>query len=55
MNSETKFISPVYIDFKKDKIVGLNKKTGNITLCDSPGFEDNRGPEQDISNGYGLI
>jgi predicted GTPase len=39
--SITKFINCVTLD--------------NITLCDTPGFEDTQGPEVDIANGYGVI
>jgi hypothetical protein len=28
---------------------------GEVTLCDSPGFGDNRGNEVDIANGIGIM
>ena len=51
--SETRFISPVLIEFKD--VPGTLHTEKSIWLCDTPGWFDNRGPEIDISNGLGVI
>jgi len=49
--SETRYVTAIPVNFKE---VGVNKK-GGIVICDTPGFDDTRGPEIDIANGIGLI
>ncbi|CAF1112663.1 unnamed protein product, partial [Didymodactylos carnosus] len=50
--SETRYIWPVTISLKD--ILGSHM-TGDIILCDAPGFADTSGPEVDIANGLGVI
>ncbi|CAF4058236.1 unnamed protein product [Rotaria magnacalcarata] len=50
--SETRYITPVTIPLKD--ILGPGE-TGNIILCDAPGFGDTAGSEVDIANGVGII
>ena len=37
------------------KAIAMQYDDKEILICDSPGLEDSRGPEIDISNMYGLI
>ena len=32
----------------------MRDKDSSIWVCDTPGFDDNNGPEVDISNGIGI-
>lgn len=50
--SETRYIIPVTVQLKD--ILGAHQ-TGEIILCDAPGFEDTAGPEVDIANSMGVI
>ena len=50
--SETRYIAAVTIPLKE--IYGPSK-TGDILLCDAPGFADTAGPEVNIANGVGVI
>jgi len=51
VKSETRYVTAIPVNFKE---VGLHKK-GGIVICDTPGFDDTRGPEVDVANGIGLI
>ncbi len=49
--SETRIINALSIN-----LLTLDEsKQGEITLCDSPGFDDTGGPEIDIANGIGVV
>jgi hypothetical protein len=48
--SVTTTIQAVCVPFKRD-----DGKDDSITICDTPGFGDSKGVEQDISNGLGII
>ena len=37
------------------KAIKFMDEDERITICDSPGIEDTRGPELDISNIYGVV
>ncbi|CAF3360653.1 unnamed protein product, partial [Rotaria sp. Silwood2] len=50
--SETRYIAPVTIQLKD--IFG-SYETGEIILCDAPGFGDTAGPEVDIANSVGVV
>ncbi|CAF1295905.1 unnamed protein product [Rotaria sordida] len=50
--SETRYIIPITV--KLEDIFGLHE-TGEIILCDAPGFGDTTGPEVDIANSVGVI
>jgi energy-coupling factor transporter ATP-binding protein EcfA2 len=50
--SETRYIAPVSIQLRD--ILGSHE-TGEIILCDAPGFEDTAGPEVDIANSIGVV
>ncbi|CAF1144227.1 unnamed protein product [Adineta ricciae] len=50
--SETRYIAPVTIPLRD--IYGSHE-SGEIILCDAPGFGDTAGPEVDIANGVGVI
>ncbi len=42
----------MFVKFKDIK--GVRSKQAEIYLCDTPGFNDNNGPEVDIANGIGI-
>ncbi|OEU06604.1 hypothetical protein FRACYDRAFT_254152 [Fragilariopsis cylindrus CCMP1102] len=48
--SVTTTIQAVCVPFKRD-----DGRDDSITICDTPGFGDSKGVEQDISNGLGII
>jgi hypothetical protein len=48
--SVTTTIQAVCVPFKRD-----DGKDDSITICDTPGFGDTKGIEQDLSNGLGII
>jgi len=49
--SETRFITAVPVSLR-----GLDPKgSGEVILCDTPGFNDSSGPEVDIANGIGIV
>ncbi|CAF4038489.1 unnamed protein product, partial [Rotaria sordida] len=50
--SETRFISTVTVLLQD--VIGAHE-SGDIILCDAPGFGDTEGPEVDIANGVGVI
>ncbi|CAM4958278.1 unnamed protein product [Rotaria socialis] len=50
--SETRYIVPVTIQLRD--IFG-HYETGEIILCDTPGYEDTEGPEVDIANSTGIV
>ncbi|CAF1671128.1 unnamed protein product [Adineta ricciae] len=50
--SETRYIAPVSIPLRD--ICGSHE-SGEIILCDAPGFGDTAGAEVDIANGVGVI
>ena len=45
MISCTKFIKAITFNYQGD----------DVTICDSPGLLDTRGPELDVSNMYGVV
>lgn len=49
--SETRSINAVKVDLDK---MGL-ASSGEVVLCDTPGFGDTNGPEVDIANGSGVV
>ena len=49
--SETSHIIPIRINLLELDI----GDPASIILCDSPGYDDNRGKEIDIANGYGIF
>ncbi|CAF3433996.1 unnamed protein product, partial [Rotaria sp. Silwood2] len=50
--SETRFIAPVTIQL--EDVLGAHE-SGEMILCDAPGFGDTAGPEVDIANSIGVI
>ena len=46
----TTTIQAVCVPFKRD-----DGRDDSITICDTPGFGDTKGIEQDLSNGLGII
>ena len=55
--SVTSHISGVPINLRDAGVkVGRSKLSkNNVTLCDSPGFDDTSGPEVDTANGLGIV
>ena len=54
--SVTRFVSSTSLNLKaaEAKQYGENVKN-EIELCDTPGFNDSKGPEIDVSNGLGVV
>ena len=50
--SETRYIAPVTVPL--NKVIG-HHATGDIILCDAPGFGDTAGPEVDIANSVAVV
>lgn len=55
--SETRFLNCVEISAFKERKVGKRtiKDNVNLSFCDTPGFEDTRGPELNIANSLGIV